>query len=223
MEQAYQPINFINAKLFFSIWGQPRKAIKLLLEKEINFVHLKILVGLTFIYSLQFLAILWSVNTLSGFIKTALQTWFVVPVALFIGLFAAISVILNLGSIIFYYFAKFLGGIGNFIHTKLIVYWASLVTIPIGLSFVLFIWSGQENIRAIEQGLNRPVFTTCLQCVAALGFLFFIIYGLIILSKMLSEIHKISIGRAFAAVLASVSSTGLIGPLIILTVIKKFA
>lgn len=223
MEQAYKQISFIKAKLFFSLWMQPRKAINLLLAKKMRFVHLKILTTLTFIFSLQFLAVLWSVNTLPGFIKTASQTQFVLPIALFLGLYAAISVILNLGSIIFYYFAKSLGGIGNFSHTKLAVYWSSMTTVPIGLFFVLFFWSGEINLTAVRQELDRPLFTVFLQSAAALGFFIFIVYGLIILSKMLSEIHKISTGRAFAAVFAGVISTGLIGPLIILAIIKKFA
>lgn len=212
-----------NSKLILSIWHQPRKAIHLLLENEKPFFHFKIIFFLTFIFSMQFLAFLWVGNLWSIVTELNNKTNYITLLSFIFIIIGSIIVTLNLTTLILHFFVQTIGGIGKFIHTKSVVYWSSLTTIPIGLVFVIFIWSGEANIKAVKQGYDYPLFTACLQCLAALAFLILILYTLIILSKMLSEIHKISGGRAFVTVLFSVISTFTLVPLILKTAIHIFS
>lgn len=202
------------AKSFFSIWICPRLAIHCLIKNENNLTRLKITLSLAFIYLIQYISYLWISNLLPILIKVFSKMRFFEPIALLIGFIFAISVILNLSSIIFFYLTKLIGGKGTFLNTKSVIYWSSLSTIPVGLSFLLFIWSGEANMNAVENGLDRPITTAFLQCFAVLGFIIFIIYGIAILTKMLSEIHNIPSERALASVIAGIISTLVLGPLI---------
>lgn len=210
-------------KLFLSIWSQPRNAINTLITQDNPFLHLKIIFFLTLIFSLQILAFFWIGNLWSIVAKIIDRSNFIQIASFLIIIFGTIIVVINLASLILHFCIYVIGGFGKFAHTKSAVYWSSVTIIPIGLSFLLFIWSGEANFKAVQQSPDFPLFTFCLQCIAALAFLIFCLYTVIILSKMLSEIHRISSGRAFAAVIAGISTTSILVPIILKTAINIFA
>ncbi|MCE5317646.1 MAG: YIP1 family protein [Parachlamydia sp.] len=220
MEETIKSNNLLT--LFFAIWLKPRTTTHLLLEKKTQFTNLKILLTLTLIYISQFIIFMWMGNLLPDFIHNLSRNQSLEFLALVIGFAAAISVILNIGTIIFYFLLKIVGGSGNFPETKTIIYWATMSTIPLGIFFLVFIWSGLANANIGAQGLDKSLFISLLQCSAVLGFFVFLIYAFIIVTKMLSEIHKIPSERTLLAVFASVIITGILGPLILVTAINLF-
>lgn len=211
-----------NSKLFLSLWSHPRKTINFLFTKNNSYIFLKISLFLTFFYSVIYLSFLWISDLRWIMTKIIDNSHYYEIISLFIFFLSYFTIILNLSSLVFYYLIQLAGGLGNFLHTKLAVFWSCMTTIPSGLAFVLFIWSGEANLQAVKQGFDYPLSTACLQCTAALGFVFFSIYSLIILSKMLSEIHKIPSGRSFVVVLTGVSATCILGQWILKTVINIF-
>lgn len=192
---------------------------RLLLIKKTPYTHLKILVALASIYFLQALAFLWIGNLLPDSSRLSLAT----PFWFYVLLVAGITVFLNLGSLIFYYLVKSFGARGSFAQTKTVVYWSSLCTIPVGLFFLSFIWCGLMGAQAAEKGVTEFLFTDILQLVSVLGMVAFGIYGMLILTKMLSEIHQISAGKAFAAVTGGTFAICFLAPLILMAAIKGFA
>ncbi|MCE5317647.1 MAG: YIP1 family protein [Parachlamydia sp.] len=210
-------------RIFFPLWLQLRKAINALILQENSLIHLKIILFLTFIFASQFLAYFWLANSWSTVTKILDKSSYIELASFLIILFGTLVVIINLATLILHFFIYMIGGFGKFVHTKSAVYWSSVTTIPIGLTFLLFIWSGEANIKSVKQSPDFPLFTFCLQCMAALAFIIFTLYTLIILSRMLSEIHRISSGRAFVAVVAGTITTFILGPIILKTAINIFA
>ncbi|MCE5318615.1 MAG: YIP1 family protein [Parachlamydia sp.] len=212
------PILTINPGALLALWLWPRATAYQLLEKKKRYTHLNILITLAFVYFGQGLAFLWIGNLLpdSSRLSLAAPFWF------FVFLVAGIVVILNLGALVFYYLIKSFGGQGSFAQTKTIVYWSSLCTIPVGLFFLSFIWSGLMGAQAAEKGIKEFLFTDILQLVSVLGMFAFSIYGMIVLTKMLSEIHQIRAGKAFAAVAGGIFATCFLAPLILMAAIKSF-
>lgn len=208
----------IKIKQLLFIWQKPRSAITLFLNKETRFTHLRITIFLAFFYFFQLSALLWSVHLLSdisSFFTLEGSEWLV---WLFIGLVAAITVILSVFSLVLFSFAKSLGGVGTFSQTRTAVYWSSMTTLPISFFFLLFIGFGKINLMAHAQGSSRPIYSVILQSASAIGLLISLIYGVIVFSKMVSELHRISIWRALAS-----SLLGLSVSLILVVIILKIA
>lgn len=212
------PILTIGA--FIDIWLRPRAAAGNLFEKKSPFTHFKILAALAFAIFCQILTFLWIGNLLPSIDTSLNGSAMALACLLYVFIFAGISVALNLGSLAFYYSIRSLGGTASFAQTKSVVYWSSLGIIPVGLCFLSFIWSGLIGAQAAEKGVHDFLFTDAVQLLSALGMLFFAVYGMVILTKMLSEIHQINTGRAFAGISGGFIATSILSPLIFLAAIK---
>lgn len=196
-----------------SFWFRPRDAARLILAHKTPWTHFRILITLTFTYFLLFVAFLW-IGNIS--IDSSQLFWVFAFIA------GAATCILNLSSLVFYYPLRAVGGLGTFPQTKTIIHWSSICGILIGICSLLFIWFGLLSAKEAEKGIQAFLFTDTLQVFSAVGMITFSIYGLVILTKMLSEIHQISAGKAFAAVLAGLFTTCVFAPMVLMVAIRSF-
>lgn len=187
-----------------AIWLKPRKTISTFLEKKNRSVHLKIILVSAFLYSLQFITLLAILDLLPNsnkatpwFLFQGVFWLFLLVLALYITLSNGISLIIQ-------FLVRSLGGKGNILETKTVVYWSSLCFLPVTLLYLLFNWNFMLSNSAREKGLEFPFILDILQILTAIGILGFFIQGLIVLSKMLSEVHKFSVWRAIIAAFGGV-------------------
>lgn len=190
-------------------WLQPRHAVAFIYSNQYRFNLLNTVIILAFIYYLQGVVLLGCLHLFpknSFLLSWEGGLWLVL---IYIVIAIETGVVLNLISIILHLMAKLMGGVGSFYDMKLIVFQWSFITVPIISLFLLFVGCGEVNHNIIEQGLNASYKLVALQLIAIIGILCFFIYGVIVLGKMFSEIHKISIWSAFPSVFFGLTASSI--------------
>lgn len=201
-----------------SIWINPRDAISFFIKNKTRFTHLKILFTVSFACLLQFIAFLLIIKVFP-FSSKRMTPWFLMQGFFWhsVLFFGGTALLANFTSLVLFYIIRFLGGVGDLLQTKTAVYLSSLCIIPIGLLVLLLQWSLHTAITTEKQGLEGTIFLGCIVFLLQFVVQGFLIHGMCTLCRMLSETHKISIGRAAAA-----TSAGIIGFLLCATLIIYF-